>query len=125
MSLKPLSQTHAVVRGLVSLSLALSLVWVAAPILSAQKSFNIAASNLQKESFSRAHLRLVNLAILRYGMDNDGVFPALNSPAKFREQLMKYRVSSANLVCSISGQPYGMNGKLAGKKRSEVKQPTK
>ncbi len=125
MFLKLLSPSHTVVRGLVLLSLAVGLVWVSSPLLSAQKSDQVALSNLQKESFSRGHLRLLNLAILRYTIDNDGMLPALNSPTKFRAQLSKYRVSSANLICSISGQPYGMNGKLAGKKRSDVKQPTK
>lgn len=128
MSLKPSSPSPAVVRGVVSLSLALGLVWVSSPLLSAQKSNHaeqVAASNIQKESYSRSHLRLVNLAILRYAMDNDGVFPALDSPTKFRSQLQVYRVSSANLICSVSGQPYGVNGKLAGKKRSTVAQPSK
>jgi hypothetical protein len=116
---------HTVVRSLVSLSIALGLVWVSAPLLSAQKSYNDARSNLQKESFSRGHLRTLNLAILTYTADNDGVYPAFDSAPKFREQLKKYRVSAANLICSVSNKPYIMNGKLAGKKRESVKQPHK
>lgn len=124
MLFKPFSP-HIAVRGLTSLSIALGLVWVSTPLLSAQKSINAARSNLQKESFSRTHLRTLNLAILTYVGDNDGVYPAFNSAPKFREQLKKYRVSAANLNCSIANKPYIMNGKLAGKKRDSVNQPHK
>jgi hypothetical protein len=124
MLVKPFSP-HNVVRGLISCSIGLGLIWVSAPLLSAQKSLNDARANIQKETFSRGHLRTLNLAILTYTADNDGVYPAFNSAPKFREQLKKYRVSAAYLTCNIANKPYAMNGKLAGKKRESVKEPHK
>jgi hypothetical protein len=106
---------------LVSMSLAAGLLWVASPLVLAQK--NAIRSNLQKETFSRSHLRQLNFAILRYLVDNDSVYPALNSPKKLREQFNKMYVSTANLTCPFANKPYAMNAGLAGKKRSSVKEP--
>jgi len=124
MMFKPFPPPNAA-RGLIFCSIALGLVWFSAPLLSAQKSMNAVRSNIQKESFSRSHLRTLNLAILTYTADNDGVYPAFNSASKFRDQLKKYRVSAAYLTCSIANKPYMMNGSIAGKKREAVKQPNK
>lgn len=122
---KPFHSLHTVVRGFVSVFLLIGLVWVSAPLLSAQKSVADIQSNLQRESFSRTHLRTLNLGILSYAIDHDGVYPAFDSMNKFRSQMAKYQVSAAISTCPYAVQPYAMNGHLAGKKRSDVKQPGK
>lgn len=110
------------VRRVVALSLVVGLLWVAEPILFAQDA---ARSNLQKEAFSRGHLRQLNLAILRYMVDNDSVYPALDSPSKLRQQFSKMYFQLANLTCPFTNKPYIMNAGLAGKKRTSVKEPSK
>jgi hypothetical protein len=104
-----------------------SLLWVAHPLFAGQRRSGGLSGNqiaaLQKQSLSRRQLKALHLVLLQYTSDNDGLLPALDSPAKLRAQLRQYRLMPSALICPFSNKAYLANKNLAGKKLKSIAKP--
>jgi hypothetical protein len=115
-------------RLLFSGCLVFALLWMVHPLFAGQRRARGLSGDqivqLRKQSMSRRQLKTLNLVIVQYTADHDGLLPALDSPARLRTQLQEYRLTPAALICPFSNQAYRTNKNLAGKKLSAIANPT-
>lgn len=115
------------VRSLLLLcTLGCGLLWIFQPALAGQRRGILSGdqlSLLQKQAMSRQQLKTIYFVLSQYAADHEGVFPALESAVKLKQQLKPYRLRASALTCPFTGQPYAVNKSLAGKKLAKIEKP--
>jgi hypothetical protein len=102
-------------RAIVPCLIGVTLIWLMLPI-AAQRLSGPQLARLQEQRICRRHLSVLNLGLTAYMADWDGKLPSLDSPAKFKKQIMHYRIPGGDLECPFTSKMYHLNGWLAGKR---------
>jgi len=71
-----------------------------------------------------ANLRTLGLAVAMYQTDNEERFPPATNPAELLACLLDYAGDPSVFNCPVSGRPYLPNPALAGKRSSDVPDPS-